>query len=173
MKLKRDSNPQNLLQGEALTKEVYNRTVCEANFRRAKRAESLAARQKKSNCVLQLLFQLYSPCGELYCYAVIFGFQPSDIALRQLKRANIISLRQRRNITFAKAKISCRVKYRFSSVLLFLCENEIKKGFEPPKSFARRSLGKRRSIIGQFAKQTLGERSEPSPLQRATKDLDI
>ena len=28
---KGDSNPQNLLQGEALSKEIYNRRVCEAN----------------------------------------------------------------------------------------------------------------------------------------------
>ena len=57
----------------------------------------------KNRLLLQTVFQLYSPCGEFYCYAVIFGFQPSDIALRQLK-ANIISLRQRRNITFAKGE---------------------------------------------------------------------
>ena len=31
-------------------------------------------------------FQFYSPCGEFYCFAVIYGFQPSDIALWQLKR---------------------------------------------------------------------------------------
>ena len=31
-------------------------------------------------------FQFYSPNGEFYCFAVIYGFQPSDIALRQLKR---------------------------------------------------------------------------------------
>ena len=32
-KLKRDSNPYNLLQDEVLSKEVYNRIVCGANSR--------------------------------------------------------------------------------------------------------------------------------------------
>ena len=143
MKSKRDSNPQNLLQGEALAKEVYNRIVCEANFRRAKRAESLAARQKKSNCVLQLLFQLYSPCGELYCYAVIFGFQPSDIALRQLKRANIISLRQRRNITFATGKNITPSEVQIFVCASFLCvKMKLKRDSNPQNLLQGEALTK-------------------------------
>ena len=46
---------------------------------------------EKSNCKEQLLFQLYSPYGEWYCCAVIFGFLPSDIRFASV-RANIISL---------------------------------------------------------------------------------
>ncbi|MDY4812225.1 MAG: hypothetical protein SO152_00045 [Ruminococcus sp.] len=30
--------------------------------------------QEKDDCVGSRLFQLYSPFGELYCFAVIFGF---------------------------------------------------------------------------------------------------
>ena len=56
-------------------------------------------------------FQLYSPYGELYCFVVIFGLRPSDIASR-VWGANIISLlpRQkyhydaRNNITLCEAQ---------------------------------------------------------------------
>ena len=50
-----------------------------------------------------MLFQLYSPYGEWYCCAVIFGFLPSDIRFASA-RANIISLCRRHNISFATGK---------------------------------------------------------------------
>ena len=46
----------------------------------------LPPQPEKSTCYCKYFFQFYSPNGEFYCYAVIYGFQPSDIALRQLKR---------------------------------------------------------------------------------------
>ena len=52
----------------------------------AERSSGPSAPTKKNRLRKQTVFQLYSPYGELYCFAVIFGFQPSDIALRQLKR---------------------------------------------------------------------------------------
>ena len=41
-KLKRDSNPYNLLQDEVLSKEVYNRIVCGANSRANSRANEVS-----------------------------------------------------------------------------------------------------------------------------------
>ena len=56
---------------------------------------------------LRTVVQLYSPCGELYCFAVLFGFKPSAI--------RFASFGGEYNITFAYAKISlCRkAKYHF------------------------------------------------------------
>ncbi len=51
-----------------------------------------------------VLFSVIFACGELYCFAVIFGFTPSDIA-RCAVFANIISLfASAKNITFAVRK---------------------------------------------------------------------
>ena len=46
---------------------------------------------KKAIAFCNCFFQLYSPYGEWYCCAVIFGFLPSDIRFASV-RANIISL---------------------------------------------------------------------------------
>ena len=53
---------------------------------RGRKFKSCHSDQKKSTCYCKCFFQFYSPCGEFYCFAVIYGFQPSDIALRQLKK---------------------------------------------------------------------------------------
>ena len=61
---------------------------------------SLCGTMKKAIAFSNCFFQLYSPCGEWYCYAVIFGFLPSDICFASV-RANIISLwALANNITF-------------------------------------------------------------------------
>ena len=56
------------------------------------------------NTGLVLLFsreQLYSPYGELYCFAVVFGKSRVIFALRVLK-ANIISLLRKQKYHYAK-----------------------------------------------------------------------
>ena len=50
---------------------------------------SFPARKKHAQACF---FQLYSPCGEFYCFAVIFGLRRVVFASRVLE-ANIISLR--------------------------------------------------------------------------------
>ena len=39
----------------------------------------LPPQPEKSTCYCKCFFQFYSPNGEFYCFAVIYGFQPSDI----------------------------------------------------------------------------------------------
>ena len=39
--------------------------------------------QEKDDCFRNRLFQLYSPCGELYCFAVIFGLRRVILSLGQ------------------------------------------------------------------------------------------
>lgn len=68
---------------------------------------------KKAIAFCNCFFQLYSPYGEWYCCAVIFGFLPSDIRFASA-RANIISLCRRHNITFASEKISRRGRLSIS-----------------------------------------------------------
>ena len=43
-------------------------------------------------------------------------------------------------------------------------------GIRTPKIFCKAKPCQKKSIIGEFAKQTKGERSEPSPLQRAIEE---
>ena len=60
-----------------------------------------APARKKHICKQMCFFQLYSPCGELYCFAVIFGLRRVIFASRVLE-ANRISLKpQGFNITIA------------------------------------------------------------------------
>ena len=69
------------------------------------------SRKKTDFKMKSVFFQLYSPYGESYCFAVIFGLRPSDIRFASLK-ANIISLKptvsislsQRENITPTKSE---------------------------------------------------------------------
>ena len=69
---------------------------------------AIPARKKHAQACF---FQLYSPCGEFYCFAVIFGLRRVVFASRVLE-ANIISLRNEveqyhfcasKNITLTKS----------------------------------------------------------------------
>ena len=60
--------------------------------------------QQKSTCNSKCFFQFYSPCGEFYCFAVIYGFQPSVIALWQLKKRIEYHFCESKNITPNKVR---------------------------------------------------------------------
>ena len=60
-------------------------------------SSTLVSSSRKNSCSKeQEFFQLYSPFGELYCSAVIFGLRPSDI--------RFASFGGEYNITFANGK---------------------------------------------------------------------
>ena len=56
-KLKRDSNPYNLLQDEVLSKEVYNRIVCAANSR-ANEVSRVPCSPPITTCITTFLFNM-------------------------------------------------------------------------------------------------------------------
>ena len=84
-----------------IAKSVRQRTLT-PSFRRF---ESCYPSQKKSTCYCKCFFQLYSPYGELYAPSVRDICFASDIGLRPVLKANIISLKPQVSIShFAQAK---------------------------------------------------------------------
>ena len=75
----------------------------------------LSPAPEKISCSFeQEFFQLYSPFGELYCSAVIFGLCPSDIRFASFGGEYNITETARFQYHFHEVKISLCAKHRIS-----------------------------------------------------------
>ena len=91
-------------------------------------SSSLVTPTRKSTCYCKCFFQFYSPNGEFYCFAVINGFQPSDI--------RSASVDGEQNITVTKSQYHfCESKNITPNKVRHIIKNNFLQSYFPHDGF--------------------------------------